>query len=450
MSGNPDPAGLEPETVEPRAPPITETQIRQTMRLSVLEGVPGICFLVGTGGSVLTGFALYLGATPFQIGLISSVPLLGQLLSPLVAWLAGRLGRRKPLTVILAVMGRVIWFPALILPALSPPEIRPILLLGVITLSSMFNSSAVVLWVSWMADVIPLKERGQFMGFRNGFLGVIGMGASLAAGAYLDQVASPADFQTVLGLATVLGIASALMLSGQTEPRISQARSNLKATLIEPFADQNFRRLLLFSSYWTFAVLIATPFVIPYLLKPLEMSYTQVAILGVIGAVSALVFGPVWGRIVDRAGGKPVLTLNTIIAGTLLPASWMLASPGWLWPIWVSGVIDAFVNTSTGQASFNLLLSSTPQANRTGYVAVFFAVTGLLGFIGGLLSGPLFELFSSPTLNFTVFGLNWSAYHWLFLISALLRLQAWRFLKPIREDAAWSLREMLSRKIFDM
>ncbi len=86
------------------------------MRLSVLEGVfPGICFIVGTSGSVITGFALVgllSGRTPFQIGLISSIGLLGQLLTPLVAWLAGLFGRRKPLCVVLAFFGRVVWFPA--------------------------------------------------------------------------------------------------------------------------------------------------------------------------------------------------------------------------------------------------------------------------------------------------------------------------------------------------
>ncbi len=427
---------------------LSERQIRSTMRLSVLEGIPGICFVVGTGGSVLTGFALYLGATPFQIGLISSVPLLGQLISPLTAWAAGQLGRRKPLTLVLAFLGRVVWFPALLLPALLPAAVRPVWLLVVITLANMFNASAAVLWVSWMGEVIPAKERGQFQGFRNGFLGVIGMIASLAAGAYIDRVQSPTDFEVVIGVATTLGAISALMLAGQSEPQTPQARLNLKATWIDPMMDTNFRRLLLFSSYWTFSVLIAAPFVIPYLLKQLEMTYTQIAILGVIGAVSALLFGPLWGRIADRAGGKPVLQFNTVIAGTVLPASWMLAAPGWLWPIWASAIVDAFVNTATGQASFNLLLSSTTPASRTSFVAMFFAITGLVGFLGGLLSGPLFDLFSRPTLKFTVAGFEWTAYHWLFLVSALFRVQAYRLVRPIVEEGAWQVRAMLSSKVF--
>ncbi len=432
--------------LEPVKPLISEQQIRRTMQLSVLEGVPGICFIVGTTGSVITGFALSLGSTPFQIGLISSIGLLGQLLTPLAAWLAGFFGRRKPLCVVLAFLGRVVWFPALILPAVLPPELRPILLLTVITLSGLFNSSAGVLWLSWMGDVIPPGERGRFLGFRSGSLGVIAMLANLGAGALIDRLARPLGFQMVLAVSTVLGAISALMLIAHTEPRTPQPRNDLLTTLLEPFADPNFRRVLLFAVYWTFSVMLAAPFVIPYFLQQLRMSYTQIAILSVIGALCALVFAPMWGRIADRVGNKPMLQFTTLIAATLLPASWMLASPVTLLPIWIGAVIDAFANTATGQGSFNLLLSSTAPIKRTAFVSAFFATTGLAGFLGGVASGPILEAFSQPVFAISSLGLHWTGYHWLFLISALMRVQAWWFLKPIHEEGAWSMREMLTRK----
>ena len=425
---------------------ITERQIRRTMRLSILEGVPGIGFIAGTSGSVITGFALSLGATSFEIGLISSIGLLGQLLTPLVAWWAGLLGRRKPLCVVLAFLGRLVWFPAIILPAILPAELRPVLLLTIITLSGLFNSSAGVLWVSWMGDVIPTGERGRFLGLRSGLLGIIAMVANLGAGALIDRIASPLGFQIVLGVATVLGAISALILIAHTEPRTPQPRNNLWTTLTEPFGDANFRRVLLFAVYWTFSVLIAAPFVIPYFLQYLKMSYTQIAILSVIGALCALVFAPMWGRIADRVGNKPMLQFTTMIAATLLPLSWMLASPVVLLPIWIGAVVDAFANTATGQGSFNLLLSSTAPIKRTGFVSAFFATTGLAGFLGGLGSGPLLELFSHPNFAISTLGLHWTGYHWLFLLSAIMRVQAWWLLKPIHEDGAWTIHEMIMRK----
>jgi hypothetical protein len=66
--------------------------------------------------------------------------------------------------------------------------------------------------------------------------------------------------------------------------------------------------------------------------------------------------------------------------------------------------------------------------------------------LGGLASGPILEAFSHPVFATSILGLHWTEYHWLFLVSALMRLQAWWWLKPIHEEGAWSMREMLARK----
>ncbi len=126
--------------------------------------------------------------------------------------------------------------------------------------------------------------------------------ANLGAGALIDRIARPLGFQIVLYIKFARR-KLALILIAHTEPRTPQPHNDLLTTLIEPFADPNFRRVLLFAVYWTFSVMVAAPFVIPYFLQQLKkMSYTQIAILSVIGALCALVFAPMWGRIADSVG----------------------------------------------------------------------------------------------------------------------------------------------------
>ena len=151
------------------------------MRLSILEGGFSMLFINWTQGSVLTGYALYLGATPFELGLIASVPLLGQVLAPLIAWLAGRAGRRKSLTIATAVLGRVIWTVAALLPAIAPPDSRAGLLILTIAISGIFLAGNGALWTAWMGDVVPSDQRGRYFGLRGGVLGIVGMLANLAA-----------------------------------------------------------------------------------------------------------------------------------------------------------------------------------------------------------------------------------------------------------------------------
>ncbi len=419
----------------------------RTMRLSILEGGFSMLFINWTQGSVLTGYALFLGATPFELGLIASVPLLGQVLAPLIAWLAGRVGRRKSLTVATAVLGRVIWTVAALLPAIAPPDSKAGLLIVTIAVSGIFLAGNGALWTAWMGDVVPQEQRGRYFGLRGGVLGIVGMLANLGAGAFVDAVAAPLSFQLVLVFAILNGLIASSLLLTHSEPLVTAQRLPLVATFTVPFQNLNFRRFLIFASYWTFSVLIVAPFVFAYFLKHLQMSYTQIALWSVIAAVSALVFSPQWGRLADRVGNKPILEITTVGAGTLLPVTWLLATPGNLWPIWLSGVVDALIWGAIGPAQFNLALGSAPRENRASFIAVLSAVTGLAGFIGGLLSGVLLSAFTNLG-TVAVLGYQWTPYHWLIVVSALLRTQAWRFLRGLKEENAWRTRDVLNWKLW--
>ena len=91
------------------------------MRISLLEGSVTQIFLNWTTGSVLVGYMVYLHSSPIDLALISSVPLLAQMVSPLAGWWAGLLGRRKGLTALTAVIGRGVWVLAATLPQLGIP-----------------------------------------------------------------------------------------------------------------------------------------------------------------------------------------------------------------------------------------------------------------------------------------------------------------------------------------
>ena len=238
----------------------------RTMRLSILEGGFSMLFINWTQGSVLTGYALFLGATPFELGLIASVPLLGQVLAPLIAWLAGRAGRRKSLTIATAVLGRVIWTVAALLPAIAPPDSRAGLLIVTIAVSGIFLAGNGALWTAWMGDVVPQEQRGRYFGLRGGVLGIVGMLANLGAGAFVDAVAAPLSFQLVLVFAIINGLIASSLLLTHSEPLVTAQRLPLLATFTVPFKDLNFRRFLIFASYWTFSVLIVAPFVFAYFL----------------------------------------------------------------------------------------------------------------------------------------------------------------------------------------
>jgi len=254
--------------------------------------------------------------------------------------------------------------------------------------------------------------------------------------------AGPLSFQAVLLTAVTSGLVAAAILTRHDEPPLGSARLAMRSTFSLPMSDPTFRRLLLFAVYWSFAVMVSSPFVLPYFLNHLHMTYVQVAVWSAISAVSALVLAPTWGRLADRVGNRPVLAVSTFLAGTLLPLTWMLAAPGHLWPIWLSGVVDALVWSAINPGIFNLSLATTPRENRAAFIAVFSALTGVAGFLGGLVSGPLLDLYRALSPAAT----GWTAYHTLFTTSAVLRMLAWTLLRRVPEDGAWRTRELLSTR----
>jgi MFS family permease len=334
-----------------------------------------------------------------------------------------------------------LWVVAMVLPLLPLTWGRPNILLLLIALSSVFVAANGALWTSWMSDVVPAAARGRYFGLRNGLLGVVGMLANLLAGVLLDRLPSPLDFQVVYGGAVVCGVLATVILARHSEPTIKVVALNLAETILMPLQDRQFRRFLWFTMYWTASVLVAAPFVYPYFLSYLKVGFTQIAIWATIAAICGLVTSPLWGRVADRVGNKPVLAINTFLAGILLPSSWMLASSDNLWPLWISGALDALVWGALGAAYFNLAVVSAPQSQRVAYIAVLSAVQGVVGFAVAAGSGVLFNLFvqwGAPTSS------GFSAYHWLFLLSGIMRVLAWLWLRPVQEPHAWRTRDVLN------
>jgi MFS family permease len=353
-----------------------------------------------------------------------------------------------------ALLARGIW----IVPALLPffmgagadgnvvLENASTWLLLLIAFSSIFNAGIGTVWTAWMGNVVPKERRGRYFGMRNGIHAVVGLTANLAAGVILDHVSRPLNHQLVFMIAVTFALIGINMYRHHYQPAERPQPVRLRETLAIPLHDGNFRRFLAFAFYWQFAVFTGAVFVYPYFIDHLELTYTQIAIYQAIAAVTTLVFGPIWGRIADRVGNRSVLAINTFVAGFGLVGCWMLATPRNPHMIWVSGVVDGIAWSAINAAVFNLALATAEPAKRVSYIAMYSLTSGLAGFLGGVIAGPLVKIFRD--YEFLLFGYEWSGYHWLFLISMVLRSMAFLFVRQVMEAKAWRTRELL-RSLFN-
>ena len=428
---------IPPLTLRREAPADAGAKVRRTLWVSFMEGIVTQGFLTWTSGSVLTGYLIHLGAGPRALAAAASIPLLAQVINPFMAWVATLLGRRIAFMVALSLLARGAWLVAALLPVFPiDPETRLTWMMGLLVVSSVTSAGIGPAWTSLMADVVSPDIRGRYFGLRTAVMGLVGMIAALGAGLYLDRTAQPAGFQMVFVVGVLLALVGIRMYGFYYDPGVPRVRLSLVEAMISPLRDANFRRFLVFTSYWQASVMIGAPFVIPYFLTHLQMTYTQIAIWTAIASVCALITGPMWGRLADIVGHKTVLSVTTILAGTVHPLCWMLATPGHLTFIWISGLMDALSWGGIHPSIFNLAIGTAPKRTRMAYIAILGAVNGVCGFTAGLLSGPLVDWLLRHEA--VIFGIQWTGYHSLFLISGFFRAQAWIFLRGVYEARAWS------------
>ncbi len=378
----------------------------RSLRLSILEGALAILFINWSTGVVVTGYALALGAGPLALALLGALPFLAQLMAPLALPLRGS---RKALSVRLSLMARLAFLPVVLLPYLPEAwRIPGLLLLGGV--SQVLSAPVGVLWLAWMADLVPGERRGRYFGLRNALLGLVGTMGNLLGGLCVDALPGLWGYQLVLLFGVLAGLASVRLLALQAEPPEGSKPPLGLGGVRLAWEDGVYRGYLLRVFLWYLAVMVGGPYVVPYFLGIGGLSMGQVGLWTVISALSGLLFGPFWGRAADRKGHRVVLWQSGLV-GALMPFLWLAGSKAFPWPIWLAAVADALAWSGLNTALVNAALAQAPKETRNAYLALYWLSLGLGGILGSLLGGLAASLNLDP-----------SPYHLPILLSALLRL----------------------------
>jgi predicted MFS family arabinose efflux permease len=188
--------------------------------------------------------------------------------------------------------------------------------------------------------------------------------------------------------------------------------------LFLPFRDANFRRFLIFSLAWNFAVYFTAPFFAVYMFKSLKLSYTAVATYAVLSSAADLASAQLWGRLSDRETNKPILLFTSFFAA-LIPYGWLFTTSeshlllGFLHV--EGGLFWAGIRLCTG----NLVLKLAPASSRSIYFSTFNAVAGLMAVIAPILGGFALKFLPSVLKGLQ---LGWNPFLILFFVSSTLRL----------------------------
>jgi Na+/melibiose symporter-like transporter len=302
-------------------------------------------------------------------------------------------------------------------------------------------------WAVWMADVVPLKVRGRYFGFRSGLALVYNTCWSIGGGALLDhfrgEQQEPLGFALLFSIACVFAFIGLMLLRKQWEPPLRREMHPSFGKLLEVFEAPSFRRACSYLFVWNFGIGIGAAFYSKYMLANLRMSFQMVLLYPVVVNLTGFACSRAWGRFMDTVGTRSTALVCSWVI-TFLPLIWWFARPGVLWPIWVDAVSTGIFWTGLTLANGNLPFIVTPDEHKMHYVGVFTTVSGLGMGIASLLSGKIASVLSG--VQFHVPGLSHPIvnYQVIFGLSVGFRLVSLVWLTGLREQNVKCLRRHMA------
>jgi len=426
-------------------PKLSVRKTNKALKNSIKDGAAN-SVTDGLTGVYTTPYALSLGAGNTEIGFLSSIPkLFTMILQPFIGnYIESK--SRKNVTRKLSFISKSSWIPILLIPFLLFNE-KIFLLIILLTVSQVAASISSTAWTCWMGDIVPEKIRGRYFGKRNMIISSVSFFTTLIGGWILGLTNDIFGFSTIFFLAFLFGMLSVYYLG--KIPDVDYKKPSHKGHKISLHSYdflKNFRRYGNFSNFTIhmallgFAVNIASPFFVVYMLQNLRIGYEWFAIITAIEILTAILSQRYWGKLSDKIGDRIVMTACNILI-VFYPFFWLFARNQY--HLMLIGIFSGFAWSGFDLSSFNYLLDVTPPEKRPIYISNYKMLHGISLFLGPLIGGFLAQLFSNSTF------LWFSGLQILFFLSFILRGVFSSYSLPRMKEARIKATEVLPiRHIF--
>ncbi len=401
---------------------------------------------IGFINNYLIPFSLFLGANKLEVGLLKSIPgLFSILVQPIAGEVVHRFGRRKTITKTFYALSKIFWIPVILLPFFFQNQI--LWLISFVTIISILNSATSIAWLSWISDLIPEKIRGYYFGERN----MIGSAATLIsvllAGWILGKVDSAFGFAIVFSLGVLMSVVAYYFLSKMPETRykIQQHKIHRISLGISDFLHslkryKNFSNFTWMIAFINFSVWIASPFFVVYMFENLKIDYWWYGVIISASALSNMFFNRYWGKMSDRFGDRPVLSICTILISFYPLFFLFVRNP---YDLLLIEIFSGFAWSGFDLTAFNFAIDSSPKERRPIYIANFRMFSGIPMIIAPFLGGLLAEYLSQKSF-FLLYGIQI-----LFLLSFILRIvSAAIFIPKLKEERIKLSKSISIRDLF--
>lgn len=400
-----------------------EARFQRNQTINITQGILSI-MAMNLVNPFLSIFAIKNGATDYQVALLSSAPAFVSVISMIPgARYIDKHPNKHRITTQFIFFHRIFYLVLAAIPFFDP-SIRATLLVATIALMNLPGSISNVGWQSFISRVIPPDRRAISFATRNRLQNLVGTAFTLLAGRFLDIASFPLGYQFAFFTSFLLAITEVWVFSRMDEPdALSPATpapeikassmgllAGVKRAVFEIVQEKRFLRFVAASLVFHFAWQIPWSLFSLYQVRVLGANNTWVSILSLINTGGSLMGYGYWTRYSQKHGNLKTLFSSGIWI-FIVPLAYAFSKS--LYLVALINLITGMVFSGVNLSLFNATLDSTPEKNKTSFLAYHQTAIGVTAIFAPIIGVGLKDLFG---------------FQIAFLICAILRFGgAWCF-----------------------
>ncbi len=388
-------------------------------KMSIYHGMAS-AVATNMSNSYIPIFAMtILGATNYQVGLISSIPPLVTLIMTLpAAILLNKAIEQKKLVAYSILAARFI-FLLIAFVSYVPGSSASWLLLFLIAVMSIPNTLANMGWQSFIGNIIEDHRRAYFFSDRNRLLTIVGLVVTMTIGIVMkDATTSKIAYQILFMLTFSIGILELYFLLRHEEPIREVAIEKKRAMDWSIFKNNRYVLFLVVALGFNFGWQMAWGLFNIYNVRYAEATIFWVSMFNV-GSMIAQIFSfSLWRKWSQKYGNMRVFVW--VAFGMSTSPLLMVLSTN-LYYLVAMNILAGFFVAGTTLILFNLLLENSPTEIRTYCITSYNVLLAIIAFASPQIGIWLLETFSMETAMYMSTAIRFLAAVGFFFLYAVKR-----------------------------
>jgi MFS family permease len=360
--------------------------------------------LVGLAVNYIQLYVVRLGGSSLAVSALTYGPALVSIAWQLpAARMMARAGHRRRWFIGGGLLYRLPYLLVALIPFFFPAASIQLTVL-VIILQAFALALSNVSFLSMLADVVPATRMTEVVGWRMACYGLTTTVSTLLAGPVLQRLGFPLNFQTIFILGFLASLCSTWHVSRIKVPdrdpvpvdkrhRSSDARKALRYP--------RFGRFALDVGILQLTIGMLTPLLPLFYVQQLGATDGQISIIVTVSSASMVLGSLLMRRTVRRIGRELALAAGALGYACYPLAASLASSVWWMIPC---AALGGFFTAAITVTLFDNLVSTTPDADRSSYIAVYNVFVNVALFIGPLTAAFLAASAGGPRLGLRVAG----------------------------------------------